>query len=383
MGLEKISQQLKSEIEDLISKFEAPLGHITALELILNGRINRSFKVTMINDDGFFSYMIQCINISVFKNPKELMANISLVTEHIARKGKETLHFRKVKNEFRTEKYGEYIYRDNSECWRISDFIESDVKNQVETESDLIALGEALGNFTAVLVDFDATKLNETIKDFHNTSIRLSRMINRVNAINFGEDDLLKRRCKDCREEIDFILKPERIVKAGIIMDAIKLKPILMRVSHNDPKLNNVLFDKDTGKVKCIIDLDTVMPGTVLFDFGDAVRYTCNTESEESERPDKVRLNLEYFKAFCKGFIPLARISENEIDMLVDSVWTMTYEQAIRFLDDHLAINNYFRVDYDGQNFERAKIQLALLSDIEKNYKKMKEIVSDIYWEEA
>ncbi len=383
MGLEKISQQLKSEIEDLISKFEAPLGHIIALELISNGRINRSFKATMLNGDCSFSYMLQCINISVFKNPKELMENISLVTEHIAQKGKEILHFRKVKKEFRTEKYGDYIYRDNSESWRVSDFIESDVKNRVEDESDLIALGEALGNFTASLADFDVTKLNVTIRDFHNTSMILSRMINRVNAINFGDDELLKLRCKDCRHEIDFILEPERVVRSGIIMDAIRFKPILMRVSHNDPKLSNVLFDKYTGKAKCIVDFDTVMPGSVLFDFGEAVRYACNTESEESARTDKVRLNLEYFRAFCKGFIPTARISEKEIDMLVDSVWTITYEQAIRFLEDHLNLNAYFRVDYDGQNFERAEVQLTLLSDIEKNYKQMKEIVSDIYWEEA
>ena len=130
-----------------------------------------------------------------------------------------------------------------------------------------------------------------------------------------------------------------------------------------------------------MIDLDTVMPGTILYDFGDAVRYACNTESEESNNPQKVRINIEYFKAFCEGFISSTSLTEREANLLVDSVWLMTYELAIRFLDDHIDCNRYFGVDSDGDNLRRARVQIALLKDIEKNEREMRQIVSDIHFE--
>lgn len=383
MEFGKLSQQLTKEIETLISKFDAPVGHITNLEIISNGRINRSFKVTLFNEGGFHSYILQCVNVSVFRNPKVLMDNIYYVTSHIASKGKETLNFKAVRPQFVSEKYGGYIYHNGSECWRISDFVESDVKNQIEMESDVFSLGEAIGNFAEDLADFDASRLKETIEDFHNTPVRLARLINRIVSASFADDAFLQLRAKECMEEINFLLEQKRLAKVSIITDAIKLKAIPMRVSHNDPKLNNVLFDKLSGKVKCLIDLDTVMPGTILYDFGDAVRYACNTEPEESLAPENVRINLDYFKAFCEGFISSSNISESEADLLVDSAWMMTYELAIRFFDDHLDLNKYFGVNHDGQNLERAKIQMALLEDIEKNYDKMQEIVSEIYFEKG
>ena len=271
MEVGKFSQQLTSEIKDLLSKFEISIGNITGLEIISNGRINRSFSVTMHDDNGFVSYILQRINTNVFKKPKELMNNISRVTEHITQKGKETIHFKKVKEKFRNVEYGEYIYSDNGACWRLMDFIESDVKNQISGASDLTSLGEAIGDFAQALSDFDASCLVETIPNFHNTSARLGKMVNRITAICFGPDAFLQTRCRDCKEEIEFIISPKRTEKVGVITDAIRLGAIPVRVSHNDPKLNNVLFDKYTGKAKCMIDLDTVRPGTILYDFGDAV----------------------------------------------------------------------------------------------------------------
>lgn len=381
MEFGKLSQQLTQEIEDLISKFDAPIGHITNLEIISNGRINRSFRVTILNEGGFHSYIIQCVNVNVFRSPKVLMENIAAVTDHIRANAKETLCFKEVKKQYASEEYGGYIYCNNGGCWRICDFIESDVKNQIETDDDVYALGEAIGNFAVELSGFDAKQLKETIEDFHNTPMRLSRMMNRITKIGLGDDAFLRLRAKECENSINFLLDSNRFTRVSTITDAIKLKAIPTRVSHNDPKLNNVLFDKMTGKVKCLIDLDTVMPGTILYDFGDAVRYACNTESEESKNPEKVRINLEYFKAFCEGFISTADITENEANLLVDSAWMMTYELAIRFFDDHLDLNKYFKVVHDGENLERAKIQMALLKSIEDNYDEMKEIVSNIYFE--
>ena len=183
MEVSKFSQQLTSEIKDLLSKFEISIGNITGLEIISNGRINRSFSVTMHNDNGFVSYILQRINTNVFKKPKELMNNISRVTEHITQKGKETIHFKKVKEKFQNVEYGEYIYSDNGACWRLMNFIESDVKNQISDASDLTSLGEAIGDFAQALSDFDASCLVETIPNFHNTSARLGKMVNRIRSI--------------------------------------------------------------------------------------------------------------------------------------------------------------------------------------------------------
>ena len=381
MEFGKLSQQLTCEIKDLLLKFEISTGNITGLEIISNGRINRSFSVTMHTDNGFVSYILQRINTNVFKKPRELMDNISSVTEHIAQKGKETLRFIKVKAEFENEEYGPYVYYDGESCWRLMNFIESDVKNQISAASDLTSLGEAIGDFALALSDFDASTLVETIPNFHNTSARLGKMVNRITSIYFGPDAFLQTRCSDCKDEIECIISPERTERVGIITDAIRLGAIPMRVSHNDPKLNNVLFDRYTGKAKCMIDLDTVMPGTILYDFGDAVRYACNTESEESNNPQNVRINFEYFKAFCEGVISSTSLTEREANLLVDSVWLMTYELAIRFLDDHIDCNKYFGADSDGDNLRRARVQIALLKDIERHEKEMRQIVSDIHFE--
>lgn len=383
MEFGKLSKQLTDEIKNLLGKFEVSTGNITGLEIISNGRINRSFSITMNTDNGFISYILQRINTNVFKTPKELMENIVKVTEHISKKQKETLHFKKVKEKYQSDEYGAYIYSDNGACWRLMDFIDSDVKNQITTVNDLASLGEAIGDFAYSLADFDAKELAETIKDFHNTSARLGKMINRITAIYFGSDSFMQTRCKDCKEEINFILKPRRTEKVGIITDALRLEAIPVRVSHNDPKLNNVLFDKYTGKAKCMIDLDTVMPGTILYDFGDAVRYACNTESEESIHPERVKMNLEYFKALCEGFVASTNLTEREAALLVDSVWLMTYELAIRFLDDHIDCNKYFGAESDGDNLRRARVQIALLENIEKNEKQMRQIASDIYFEKG
>lgn len=383
MEFGNLSQQLTNEIKNILSKFEISTGNITGLDIISNGRINRSYSVTLNTENGFVTYLLQMVNTNVFKNPMELMENIVNVTEHISRKGKETLHFKEVKKEFKNVDFGKYIYFDGKFCWRLMDYIESNVKNQISEKEDLTALGTAIGDFALSLADFDAKELFETIKDFHNTSARLSKMINRITAIYFGSNRFLQVRCRDCKKEVNDVLASKRTEKVGIITDALRLEAIPVRVSHNDPKLNNVLFDKYTGKAKCMIDLDTVMPGTILYDFGDAVRYACNTESEESIHPEKVRVNLAYFKAFCEGFISSTRLTEREASLLVDSVWVMTYELAIRFLDDHIDCNTYFGAESDGDNLRRARVQIALLEDIEKNEKEMRQIASDIYFEKG
>ena len=348
-------------------------GTIVQYQCTKNGRINDTVVIVVKTDEGEYKkYTLQKINTNVFKNPVELMENVANVTNHISNKGKVALHVNRVKD----PKKSEYLYFDEAtrEYWRIYDFLEADVKNQVESWEDMYFLGEAIGDFSLALNDFDATKLSETIKDFHNTASRFTHFTEtRVKDLVSGSEV----RSKTCEEEINFIVK--RGERAALIVDALKLGHIPYRVSHNDTKLNNVLFDKKTHEPMCLIDLDTVMPGTVLYDFGDAARYGCNTEDEEATSTENVRFNFKYFEALTTGFLRAMKgaITKEEVALLVDSVWMMTYELAIRFLDDHIDGNHYFGVPYDGKNLERARVQIALLIDIEENYEALKEIVKE------
>lgn len=357
---------------ELNNKFDIPSGHITTIRTKSSGRINKTVMPVMNHEGaGFKKYVLQRINTHVFKEPNELMDNIVAVTNHLRDKGFVTLHPYVVKNP--QKDVSPYLFYDEvlDEHWRLYDFIESDVKDSVETELDMYHLGEAMGQLSMALNDFDATRLVETIPGFHNTSRRYSRFVN-----TFTSSDKVAR-CKTCREEIDFIV--ERREKVGIIVNALRDGKIPCRVSHNDPKLNNVLFDKSTGKVLCLVDLDTVMPGTILYDFGDAARYGCNTASEEEVNLDMVCINFAYFRALTEGLLESMKevITEEEVKLLVTSFWMMTHELAIRFLDDHIDGNHYFGVPYDGKNLERSKVQIKLEKEIEANWDYLQKIVDE------
>ncbi len=379
-----LSQDLTFKIRDIISKFDIQMGNITNIEILNNGRINRSYKLTMQTINGFATYMLQEINTSVFKDPLALMTNVVSVANHIASKGKRTINMIRLKQNVLNAEYGWYVYYEDgnineTHCWRLYSFIEANVLNSVEIPKDMYSLGQAIGEFALSLDDFEAGNLQETIKGFHDTPMRLKTMISRIMSINFGENAFLKDRCKECQEDIEFILS--RADKASLIVDALKLGSIPVRVSHNDPKLNNVLFDKNTGEVLCLIDLDTVMSGTILYDFGDAARYGCNEETEEAVDTEKVYFNLERFTNLVQGLIKsMNTLTTREVNLLYDAVWAMTFELAIRFLDDHINLNSYFKAEYDGKNLERARVQMALLKDIENKEKKMREIVTDVSW---
>lgn len=358
----------------LLAKFDIPEGEITKIKIVKNGRINTTVVVSLLTKDGLKRYTLQKINVSVFNNPVALMENVARVTKHICAKGKSALNVNCVKNPV----VSKYLYFDSktNSYWRLYDYIEADVKNAVEDKKDMYMLGRAIGDYSRALNGFDVGSLFETIPDFHNTR---KRYIHFCQTMDNDVISLEESRCVTCEEEIQFVY--ERAYKAILITEALEKGKIPLRVSHNDTKLNNVLFDKIKKEPLCLIDLDTVMPGTVLYDFGDAARYGCNTDSEDARTTEKVNFNLEYFNELTKGFLETMgdEITEEEVFMLVDSVWMMTFELAVRFLDDHIAGNLYFTVDYDGKNLERARVQMALLKDIEKKKKEMEESVYEIY----
>ena len=369
--MENFNSCTQRELEayrEILDKFEVS-GNVTRIEakVVKNGRINTTSVINMMTENGLRKLTLQRINTGVFKKPVELMENIAKATEHLHSKGKVALHVNKVKNPVKSK----YLYFDKKtdSYWRLYDYIEPE---------DMRKLGEAIKAFCIDYNDFDATSLCETIPDFHNTSKRYSHF----NAVLMNDLSALGEvRSNTCVPEYKYII--ERSGKADILVKALREGKIPYRVCHNDTKINNVLFDIKTKEPLCWIDLDTVMPGTMLYDFGDAVRSGCSNLSEDATSIEGAGIVLEAFQAIAEGFIEGNDvITENEVNLMVEAAWMLTYEQGMRFLDDHIAGNHYFAVEYDGQNLERARVQLALNADIEAKYAKMQQIVKDAWQKE-
>ena len=238
----------------------------------------------------------------------------------------------------------------------------------MESANEFYESGLAFGNFQNLLSDFPVDKLFEVIKDFHNTQKRYETFINGV-----CEDPL--KRAADVQMEIDFFKEREKY--SLIFNEAIKNKEISLRVTHNDTKLNNILFDKHTKKALCVIDLDTIMPGVADFDFGDAIRFGANKGLEDEPDLSKVGLDIELFEAFTKGFLKSCgkSLNKREIELLPMAAIVMTYECGIRFLGDYIAGDKYFKISRKNHNLDRARTQMKLISDMESNMDKMKKIV--------
>ena len=332
-----------------------------------NGHINDTYLLEYDNR----KVILQKVNKSIFKEPKKLMENIYLVTsflkDKIIKRGGD--YTRETLNLIDTDD-GNYFYEDSEgDIWRAYDFIRDTVcYEKVESTNEFYESGLAFGNFQNLLADFPVDKLFEVIKDFHNTQKRYETFINGV-----CEDPL--KRAADVKSEIDFFESREKYTK--IFNEALENKEISLRVTHNDTKLNNILFDKHTKKALCVIDLDTIMPGVADFDFGDAIRFGANKGLEDEPDLSKVGLDIELFEAFTKGFLKSCgkSLNKREIELLPMAAIVMTYECGIRFLGDYIAGDKYFKISRKNHNLDRARTQMKLISDMESNMDEMKKIV--------
>lgn len=326
----------------VLSRFQLE-GSLLSITPCTVGLINTTFFVQ--TDQK--AYVLQKINTRVFEKPDEVMANIALVTSHLEKKGFPTLHFVKTEN-------GAFYTVEDSGVWRVS--LRERGKTYDSVTEDLFERAAfAFGSFQKALSDFDAARLYETIPDFHNTKKRLARLFDSEARDPLG-------RAASCRELLAFCRKHEK--DAAVLMDALESGEIPLRVVHNDTKVNNVLFDgKGNGLV---LDLDTVMPGSILFDFGDAVRSGASTRPEGALDFENIALNETLYRAFLKGFLAGCgnTLTEKERSLLPHSAFVIAVELGSRFLDDYLNGDTYFRVTYDGENLDRAKGQLALAADI-------------------
>jgi len=316
-------------------------------------------------------YLLQAINTAIFREPELLMANIERITRHLHGKikraggdpSREAMTLIPARD-------GAPFYRDADDgCWRAFLFIEGAQAYEMATSlTHVYNAAKAVGRFQHLLADFPADALYEVIPDFHHTPKRLDVFRATVAADRVG-------RAADVREEIRFI--EQRAGEMGVLVDLLAQGRLPLRVTHNDTKFSNVLMDDATGEGLCVIDLDTVMPGSAVYDFADAVRAGAALAAEDEPDASRAGLSLETFDALARGYLDAARgfLTPTEVDNLAFAARLITLEQAIRFLNDHLNGDVYYKVHREGHNLDRTRTQIRMLEDMEEKYGEMEAIV--------
>lgn len=339
---------------DAVPVFAEPTGE---------GHINRTFAVKTASGRR---YILQRINESIFKDVPALMDNVVRVTAHIRKKTgdpRSTLTLIPTRD-------GAYWVRTNEGCWRVYDYVEGTLcLQQAETLSDFYESAVGFGQFQQLLSDFPADTLAEVIPNFHNTPDRF-----RIFCETLKRDS--ENRAKDVQPEIDFFLSREEELRT--LQSMRDRGELPLRVTHNDTKLNNVLLDAVTRKALCVIDLDTVMPGLSLYDYGDAIRFGVATAAEDETDLSKMTVDLELFDTFTRGYISACPdLTKNELDCLCLGAKTLTMECGMRFLTDYLDGDHYFAVHRPGHNLDRARTQIKLASEMERLWSDMQKIVEE------
>ncbi len=335
------------------------------------GHINDTFKLT-VNDGGKeVRYILQRINNRLFTEVDKLMRNIELVTafcrKSVEKRGGDPM--RECLNVVPTKEGGSY-YFDGANYFRVYVFIENATTYQIVRDPrDFYESAVAFGNFANLLADFDASQLYEVLPNFHNTKVRFENFMKAVKADAFG-------RKAEVQKEIDWVIEHKNL--CGEIVDRIATGKIPLRVTHNDTKLNNVMLDDATGKGLAVIDLDTVMPGSLCYDFGDSIRFGCNPAAEDEPDLSKVNFRFDLYETYLKGYLSAVgeSITEEERKMLPVGAVLMTYECGMRFLTDYLEGDVYFRTHRPKQNLDRAHTQFKLVDDMLSVMDRMSEAVT-------
>lgn len=334
-------------------------GNILSIEPYGSGLINSTFIIKT----DIKNYILQRINTKLFVDVDGLMNNISLVTDYFHKKNpdKQCIHIIKTKD-------GKLYYKDNENCFRVYHFVKNSYSMDVVDSAEKFYLtARAFGDFVSNFYDFDASELIEVIPNFHNTEDRYRLFLEAL-------DNNKANRKNEIKEEIKFIT--DRKNYASRVLNFIRSGDIPLRVTHNDTKLNNILFDKDTNQPLAIIDLDTVMPGTVLYDIGDSLRFGTNATFEDDPNLDNVKFKIEYFEAYVKGYLEKYKPTKAEKDNIAFSAILLTYECGMRFLTDYLNGDTYFRCTRKNHNLDRARNQFKLIQEMEKSLPEMEAIVN-------
>lgn len=357
-------------VENIVKQFNVT-GEFVSESVYGSGHINDT-RLVIMNDGGKeVKYVLQKINKNVFKDPESLMNNFVGVTSYLAeiikKNGGDPM--RETLNAIKTRDGKSFFKTESGDYWRMLVFISDSLSfDKVDEPIQFYKSAVAFGNFQYLLRDYPAETLVETIPNFHNTPDRLRQLREAVAEDKCGRLAEVKAEVRFAEEREEFIGTLERAHAEGRLP---------LRVTHNDTKLNNILFDKDTEDALCIIDLDTIMPGYSVNDFGDSIRFGATTALEDEADLSKVNFDIELFELYTKGFIEGAKggLAEAELEMLPVGAIMMTLECGMRFLADYLAGDTYFRIHRAGQNLDRARNQFKLVSDMEKRLDDMRAIV--------
>lgn len=332
-----------------------------------NGHINDTFLIITDGKNGYeHRYVLQSVNNNVFKKPEQVMQNIEKVTEYLKDKVSDP---REVLTLVRTYNGSTYYMDREGFCWRVYDFVSDSIcVERPDNKDDFYQSAVAFGKFQRYLTEFPADTLYETIPDFHNTPKRYNDFLKAV------EEDVCSR-AAEVSEEIEFIKNRKEFY--SILLNNLKDGKLPLRVSHNDTKINNVMLDAETRGALCVIDLDTIMPGFSVTDFGDAIRFGANTAAEDEKDLSKVSLDIELFKVYTEGFLEGCggQLLDEEIMLLPEGAKMMTIECGMRFLADYLQGDTYFKTHYEDHNLVRCRTQLKLVEEMEKHWDELKAIV--------
>lgn len=349
-------------------------GALVETRVFTDGHINSTYLTIFKIAGETKKYLVQRVNTHVFKDQDVLMDNIIGVTKYLRKKiaeiggdvERETLHFLKAKN-------GNYYFNLDDACWRIYHFIDKTYTyNKLDSNEIFEDAGRSFGRFQGLLSGYPSESLKETIPNFHNTP-------KRIEAFEKAIEENIVNRASEVTELTEFILA--RKDKAGLALKLLDEGKIPLRVTHNDTKINNILFDEDTQKGICVIDLDTIMPGLSLYDFGDAIRSGAATALEDEKDLSKVGVSLSLYESYVKGYLSSCAeaLTIDEVKHLAYGAWLLTFECGVRFLTDYLQNDVYFRTHYEGHNLVRAKNQLKMAEDIERKMDEMNDITMRIY----
>jgi hypothetical protein len=361
---------LSYDLSEIARKFQIDGKFIDATPYG-SGHINETYASTFQTSKGFQRFVHQRINHLVFKYPVQVMENVERVTRHIRQQvtaaGGDPE--RQCLTLIPTIQGKSFCQIDNGTYWRTYLLIENAETYDIPKHlGQVYATAKAYGEFQHQLASLPGERLHETITDFHNTPKRLQDFLQVVEA------DLCNR-CNSAKEDINFLLKRSDVAK--VVVDQMAKGLILERVTHNDTKINNVLIDNFTGEGICVIDLDTVMPGSALYDFGDMVRSGAATAAEDETNLDQVGIDLRLFDHLTQGYTEIGRqfLTSEEWDHLAFAGKLITYEQALRFLNDYLNGDKYYKIHYPDQNLVRARTQIKMVEEIEHNMEAMTAII--------
>lgn len=350
-------------------------GEFLAVHAFGSGHINDTYQLQFQTQSRLRRYVLQRINTGIFRQPEQLMENILRVTRHqlakIQDRGEEDTERKCLR--FFPAKNGEYFYMDKAgNYWRVCQFIErAHTCDIVQSAEQAFLTAASFARFQKSLVDLPGPRLHETIPDFHNTPRRFSAFAAAV------KNDIAQR-ANSCLREIEFAFARKAV--APVLVDLMARKAITERITHNDAKLNNIMLDDATNTAVCVVDLDTVMPGSPLYDFGDMARSTSCTAAEDEKDLEKVEINTAMFRALASGYISEAKdfLNSEEIGQLIFSAKLITFEQGIRFLTDYLNGDIYYKIKYPEHNMVRARNQFKLVESIEQQEKMLNTIVKKI-----